>query len=127
MEKFLLSASSDVSLCISDIDWEIFYHGSSRAKTGDILFSEMAKTLDSTIAREEGRRLDEIMKLKSEEKQEDNLLAFVLKLLANYTGGSEDEIDNNTSLINHGLESVGASYLRDSISKELAVDLEVFL
>lgn len=125
MEEILLTCRNETSICLSDLDWDSFMRGLSQLRQKSTLFSSIAKELTTSVAPDEERILDQLMKAGSKDDQEEILVTLVRRMLMGFTGGTEEEIDIHVALFSYGVDSVGASFMKSRIFSELDIDLEV--
>lgn len=122
MEEILLSNPDETCLCICDIDWHRFLQSEPAHSS---LFYNMQREIEDSPTSHTENILTMLSKSSLKEDKENILLEFIKKILATFTGGSEEEIDCHVSLINYGVDSVGASLFKSQILKEFNIDIEV--
>eukprot|EP00794_Sanderia_malayensis_P013962 gene13962-15419_t len=126
MDSVLTTMPGKSNICICDVDWMTFLHSLPTRKSQSIIYDAIRKELPETESSSGGQLLEMVLNAKSMEKKREIVLQFIVRWLATWIGGLEEEIDLNVPLFTYGIDSVGASVLKNQIEKELQIDFEVF-
>ena len=127
MDRVLTTMPNHSNITISDVDWITFLRVLPSQKSNSIIYDAIRKELPPTKDSGDGKLLEMVLQAKTREKQLEILTQFVVRWLAAWIGGSEEEIDRNVALFTYGIDSVGASALKGQIEKDLQIDFEVSL
>ena len=94
-------------------------------KSKSIIYDAIRKEIPEMEGSGDGELLQMVLQARTMEKRREILIQFIVRWLAAWIGGAEEEIDRNVPLFTYGIDSVGASALKGQIEKDLQIDFEV--
>ena len=111
------------NICICDIDWKTFLNSLPARKANSIIYDEIWKEIPK-VDKARGSILEMILNETSNERRLEIITTYVKEWIAAWISGSAEEVDCNVSLYTYGIDSVGATALKNQIEKDLQINFQ---